>query len=219
MRFEDPNHAGTFYDATLDKDGNPVSMTGSNGDVIEWKDGAIYKNGELFKEQKVEEIIDADGDGMPEMVNLTDKGTPVPFENIGGAYTNSGNSYYYGVSSDWKDVWLEAPAETVIEVNVTGENTFNILNTATGKNSPVDLTYDPATGRAHGEYTTPCGNGKADERRRSDRACFGNCTAGSGPGYGARHHRRRVPRGLCFDSALRLYAKRSQRTLQKSPGR
>ena len=152
MRFEDPNHPGTFYDATLDKDGNPVSMTGSNGDVIEWKDGAIYKNGELFKEQKVEEIIDADGDGMPEMVNLTDKGTPVPFENIGGAYTNSGNSYYYGVSSEWKDVWLEAPAGTVIEVNVTGENTFNILNTATGKNSPVDLTYDPATGRAHGEY-------------------------------------------------------------------
>lgn len=152
MRFEDPNDLSKYYDAVIDKDGNPISMVDWKGNIVEWKDGAIYKNGELIKEQKIEEIIDADGDGMPEQVNLTDKGTPMPIENIGGSYVNSGESFYYGVNSDWKEVWISAPEGTILDVNITGENTFNIFNNTTGKASPIDLVYDPSTGKAHGEY-------------------------------------------------------------------
>ena len=110
------------------------------------------KNGELIKEKKIEEIIDADGDGMPEQVNLTDTGMPMPTENIGGSYANSGGSFYYGVNSEWKEVWIPASEDTTLDVNITGENTFNIFNSATGKTSPIDLVYDPSTGKAHGEY-------------------------------------------------------------------
>lgn len=152
IRYSDPDDPSKFFTIESDENGNPLVMKTSDGDVVEWKDGAVYKNGEIIKEPKIEEVIDADGDGMPEQVNLTDRGTPMSIENIAGAYTNSGNSYYYGVTSEWEEVWMSAPENTVIEVSITGENTFNILNTATGKNSPIDLTYDPSTGRAHGEY-------------------------------------------------------------------
>lgn len=78
MRFEDPNDSSRYYDAVIDKDGNPISMVDWKGNIVEWKDGVIYKNGELIKEQKIEEIIDADGNGHISINSITNWGdTPM----------------------------------------------------------------------------------------------------------------------------------------------
>ena len=162
LRFTDPE-TGESMTVEKDENGQFNKVKLPNGDTYEIApDGTITKNGEKFElpapkpeeppEERYNDYSGLEEGELPLNIQLTDKGTPLPLSEIVGIYVNSGGSYTYGVTANWKDTWKPVEEGVFVEIYATGDNTINLTVSSTGKSADYDLTYDPATGRASLRY-------------------------------------------------------------------